>query len=167
MLSKKKPKSKPADLVKLVAIARTASQIKSWGGVKMHVSTYTEHNIVVVCGWSSEPGDASNAFAMKKHLGSVIDQWVSLYGRGWMFELYDLEGRLFGKSETGHRWTTFEEITKAPVARADKPTVVRVDKSPLNTRIKIVQLSCGHELYVRPPARAPSVGRSTACDKCE
>lgn len=46
-------------------------------------------------------------------------------------------------------------------------TVVRVDKSPLNKRVKIVELDCGHDYYVRPPLTAPRVGRPVACEKCK
>lgn len=45
--------------------------------------------------------------------------------------------------------------------------VVRVDSSPMNKKIKVVQLSCGHDLYVRPPSIAPRVGRPVACETCK
>lgn len=45
--------------------------------------------------------------------------------------------------------------------------VVRVDKSPMNKKVKVVELDCGHDYYVRPPSIAPSIGRAVACDKCK
>lgn len=45
--------------------------------------------------------------------------------------------------------------------------VVRVYKSPLNKRVKVVELECGHDYYVRPPSIAPRVGRPVACEKCK
>lgn len=42
-------------------------------------------------------------------------------------------------------------------------TVVRVDKSPMNPRIKIAQLSCGHDVYRN---HAPRIGATIACEKC-
>lgn len=44
--------------------------------------------------------------------------------------------------------------------------VVRVDKSPMNAKVKIAQLDCGHDLYIHPPHRAPAVGRWRHCEKC-
>lgn len=45
--------------------------------------------------------------------------------------------------------------------------VVRVDPSPMNPRVKIAELSCGHDLYITPPKRAPRVGKAVDCPKCE
>ena len=45
--------------------------------------------------------------------------------------------------------------------------VVRVDESPMNKKVKIVELDCGHYYYVRPPNRAPRIGLAVACDKCK
>jgi hypothetical protein len=41
--------------------------------------------------------------------------------------------------------------------------VVRVDKSPMNPKIKVAQLSCGHDVYRN---RAPRIGATVVCDKC-
>lgn len=41
--------------------------------------------------------------------------------------------------------------------------VVRVDKSPMNPKIKIAQLSCGHDVYRN---RAPRVGATIVCEEC-
>ena len=46
-------------------------------------------------------------------------------------------------------------------------SVVRVAKSPLNPKVKVAELSCGHDLYIRPPAIAPRAGSPVACDKCK
>lgn len=48
-----------------------------------------------------------------------------------------------------------------------KRNVVRVDKSPMNEKVKVVELDCGHDYYVRPPNRAPRIGLAVACDKCK
>ena len=46
-------------------------------------------------------------------------------------------------------------------------TVIRVDPSPMNPKVKVVELSCGHDVYVRPPKRAPRVGAvHSLCDRC-
>lgn len=45
--------------------------------------------------------------------------------------------------------------------------VVRVDKSPMNEKVKVVELDCGHDYYVRPPNLAPRIGLAVACDKCK
>lgn len=45
--------------------------------------------------------------------------------------------------------------------------VVRVDRSPMNQKVKVVQLDCGHNYYVRPPGIAPRIGRPVACEKCK
>lgn len=41
--------------------------------------------------------------------------------------------------------------------------VVRVDQSPMNPKIKVAQLSCGHDVYRQ---RAPRIGATIVCDKC-
>lgn len=41
--------------------------------------------------------------------------------------------------------------------------VVRVDLSPMNPRVKVVQLSCGHDLY---RGRRPRLGAVLVCDHC-
>jgi formylmethanofuran dehydrogenase subunit E len=41
--------------------------------------------------------------------------------------------------------------------------VVRVDKSPMNPKIKVAQLSCGHDVYRN---RAPRVGATIVCERC-
>ena len=41
--------------------------------------------------------------------------------------------------------------------------VVRVDKSPMNNKIKIAQLSCGHDVYRN---RAPRIGATVVCERC-
>ena len=45
------------------------------------------------------------------------------------------------------------------------PTVTRVDKSPMNNKVKVVELSCGHDAYVRSPKRAPRIGSKMTCPK--
>jgi len=47
--------------------------------------------------------------------------------------------------------------------RLQEHKVVRVDKSPMNPRIKVSQLECGHDVY---RARAPRIGARAVCDKC-
>lgn len=41
--------------------------------------------------------------------------------------------------------------------------VVRVDLSPMNPKIKVAQLSCGHDVYRN---RKPRIGATIVCDKC-
>ena len=41
--------------------------------------------------------------------------------------------------------------------------VVRVDKSPMNPKIKFAQLTCGHDVA---RLRAPRVGAVVVCEKC-
>lgn len=41
--------------------------------------------------------------------------------------------------------------------------VVRVDKSPMNPKIKVVQLSCDHDVS---RMRAPRIGAVVVCEKC-
>lgn len=41
--------------------------------------------------------------------------------------------------------------------------VVRVDASPMNPKIKVVQLDCGHDVYRN---RKPRIGATIVCDKC-
>lgn len=41
--------------------------------------------------------------------------------------------------------------------------VVRVDVSPMNPKIKVAQLDCGHDIYRN---RKPRVGALVVCDKC-
>lgn len=41
--------------------------------------------------------------------------------------------------------------------------VVRVDPSPMNPKIKVAQLSCGHDVYRN---RRPRIGATIVCDKC-
>lgn len=45
--------------------------------------------------------------------------------------------------------------------------VVRVDKSPMNPKVKVAQLACGHDIYIRPPHRAPRIGATRRCNDCE
>lgn len=45
----------------------------------------------------------------------------------------------------------------------EKRKVVRVDKSPMNPKRKVVELECGHELWVN---RAPKVGAIVKCEAC-
>ena len=45
--------------------------------------------------------------------------------------------------------------------------VVSVSKSPLNPKVKIAALSCGHDLYINPPLIAPRKGAPVACAKCK
>ena len=45
--------------------------------------------------------------------------------------------------------------------------VVRVDKSPMNPKIKVVQLQCGHDYYVHPSSRAPRIGTPVSCGPCK
>lgn len=47
-----------------------------------------------------------------------------------------------------------------------KRKVVRVDPSPMNRKVKIAELDCGHDLYIHPPQRAPKVGAERECEKC-
>lgn len=44
-----------------------------------------------------------------------------------------------------------------------KKKVVRVDKSPMNPKLKCVELECGHEIWV---SRAPTVGKLIECETC-
>lgn len=44
--------------------------------------------------------------------------------------------------------------------------VLRVDRSPMNGRIWVAELACGHDLYVRPPERKPRLGAFRRCEKC-
>ena len=41
--------------------------------------------------------------------------------------------------------------------------VVRVDLSPMNPKIKIAQLSCGHDVYRN---RRPRIGATVVCEEC-
>jgi hypothetical protein len=41
--------------------------------------------------------------------------------------------------------------------------VVRVDKAPLNPKVKVAQLDCGHDAY---RTRAPRIGAIIVCEKC-
>ena len=43
--------------------------------------------------------------------------------------------------------------------------VLRVDRSPMNSKVRVAALSCGHDLYVLPGKRAP-VGAAVVCEKC-
>lgn len=45
--------------------------------------------------------------------------------------------------------------------------VIRVIKSPLNPKVKIAELSCGHDRYIHPPAIAPRKGTPVPCEKCK
>lgn len=77
--------------VLLVAVPHSNGVIRQFGGADLFASTYTEHGICVLCGFSTV-ADAGNAFE-PKHLESVIDQWLSLYGRrGWRFETVARDG---------------------------------------------------------------------------
>lgn len=86
---------KPNDKVVLVATptGKRAKQLTS--GAIVVVSTYTEKagrtTYVIVCGFSLIL-DKSNAFPVK-FLDDVINQWLSNNGRGWRFEIADLDGR--------------------------------------------------------------------------
>lgn len=44
--------------------------------------------------------------------------------------------------------------------------VVRVDRSPMNPKIRVAQLECGHDVFSTPPVRAPKVGVLRSCEKC-
>lgn len=41
--------------------------------------------------------------------------------------------------------------------------VVRVDKAPLNPKIKVAQLDCGHDVC---RLRRPRVGATVICERC-
>jgi len=41
--------------------------------------------------------------------------------------------------------------------------VVRVDLSPMNPKVKVAQLECGHDKYVY---RKPRIGSMQVCDRC-
>lgn len=45
--------------------------------------------------------------------------------------------------------------------------VRRVDVSPMNAKVKIAQLECGHDVYIHPPSRAPRIAAYRRCDRCE
>ena len=62
--------------------------------------------------------------------------------------------------------TKIEQSRSGVILRIER-TVVRVDKSPLNKRIKIVELDCGHDYYLHPPSLAPRIGLPVACEKCK
>lgn len=59
--------------------------------------------------------------------------------------------------------TTVEQIAKE--ARAARHRIVRLDTSPMNTRVKLATLECGHELWLRPPMH-PRVGMKVVCPTC-
>lgn len=59
-----------------------------------------------------------------------------------------------------------KQTLRGTILRIER-NVVRVDKSPMNKRIKVVQLDCGHDYYVRPPLIAPRIGRAVACEECK
>lgn len=41
--------------------------------------------------------------------------------------------------------------------------VLRVDVSPMNPKVKVAQLDCGHDVY---RLRRPRVGATIVCEKC-
>jgi hypothetical protein len=41
--------------------------------------------------------------------------------------------------------------------------VVRTDVSPMNPKIKVAQLDCGHDVYRN---RRPRIGATIVCEKC-
>ena len=47
--------------------------------------------------------------------------------------------------------------------RLPERRVVRVDVSPMNPKIKVAQLECGHDVYRN---RKPCIGALVICDKC-
>ena len=50
-----------------------------------------------------------------------------------------------------------------PYSTWPERTVRRVDLSPMNPKIKIAQLDCGHDVYRN---RKPRVGSTIICPKC-
>lgn len=54
-----------------------------------------------------------------------------------------------------------------PTDLTDKfPTALRIDRSPMNPKVRIVALSCGHDLYLSPGKRSPKIGTASDCEKC-
>lgn len=41
--------------------------------------------------------------------------------------------------------------------------VIRVDPSPMNPKIKVAQLDCGHDVY---RTRKPRIGATIVCEQC-
>lgn len=56
-------------------------------------------------------------------------------------------------------------MTTDPTARIAeiRQKVLRVTVSPMNTKRKVADLACGHEVWV---SRAPVVGRAIKCERC-
>jgi hypothetical protein len=47
-------------------------------------------------------------------------------------------------------------------------TIVRIDRSPMNTKVWVVQLDCGHDICVyKKPRRTANGGPTFQCEKCE
>lgn len=47
-------------------------------------------------------------------------------------------------------------------------TIVRIDRSPMNPKVWVVQLDCGHDIFVyRKPRRTKNGGPTFPCEKCE
>jgi hypothetical protein len=44
--------------------------------------------------------------------------------------------------------------------------VVRVAPSPTSRHVRLVQLSCGHDIEIQPGQRVPKVGKVLGCFKC-